>query len=76
MNCPHCQHELTPSEIAALLASLRKTRGGRTRSAQRCPCGMMTVDRALKRGHKCDLPVPEVRDSDYPRMTIALGPGF
>lgn len=27
--------------------------GGRPRTAPRCPCGAMTVDRAMKRNHKC-----------------------
>ena len=42
-------------EVARMLASFRKTnRGGRPRSKDRCPCGLMTRARAENRGHKCE----------------------
>lgn len=43
-------------ERALELRALRKTHGkstGRRRSKDRCPCGVMTRQRAEKRRHKC-----------------------
>lgn len=64
MNCPHCQHALTPHEVAiiaspqigALLAALKtKPSGGRPRSTgPRCPCGLLTVKMAAIRHHHCE----------------------
>ena len=47
------------TEAARLLQSLRKYRKGgypkgKLRVQDRCPCGVMTADRAKKRGHKCE----------------------
>lgn len=61
MECPHCEHKLTPEEVKTLwgryTANLRTVhRGGkegRPRSKRRCPCGAMTRDRAAKRNHQC-----------------------
>ena len=57
-NCPHCDEELTPSQVGALYAALRKTKagghkGGRPRITERCPCGKYSVALAAKRNHQC-----------------------
>jgi hypothetical protein len=42
-------------EVARMLASFRKhKRGGRPKSEDRCPCGVMTRARAERRKHKCE----------------------
>jgi len=53
--CSYCGHKLTTSKVPALLVSARKfSSGGRPRSrGKRCPCGEMTLKRALAGGHKC-----------------------
>lgn len=59
MNCPHCEHELTPEEIRALWGSYCGTLQtphagpGRPRWKKRCRCGAMTIARAKQRNHKC-----------------------
>jgi ribosomal protein S27E len=55
VKCPYCGRTLTAAQVGALFSSARKTHaGGRPRSkAKRCPCGQMTLKRALARGHKC-----------------------
>lgn len=47
-----------PTTAAAELQALRRTRtggrnGGRPRTAPRCPCGEMTLNRAKQRNHRC-----------------------
>lgn len=50
--------QATLSDLARAMALKRDPatqRGGRKRSAaERCPCGEMTLKRAVARGHKCE----------------------
>lgn len=58
-----CGHSITEAEILRLagrISSARRTTRaagpGRPRTAQRCPCGAMTLTRAKGRNHKCQPP--------------------
>lgn len=59
MKCPHCSHELSPEEVKSLWGSYcaglaaPHAGPGRPRYKKRCRCGLMTLDGAKKRGHKC-----------------------
>lgn len=59
----HCDLPLTFEQVKSLwgtaTAKLRTTFGagtGRPKSKDRCPCGVMTKDRATKRNHVCSAP--------------------
>jgi hypothetical protein len=50
--------EQPKNPAAVALQALRKTKtggrnGGRPKTAQRCPCGAMTLKRAEQRNHRC-----------------------
>ena len=59
--CPCCEHSLTFEQVKSLwgkaTSAQRKThsggKDGRPRSADRCPCGVMTKARAAQRRHVC-----------------------
>lgn len=69
MNCPHCNHDITKTElltaatpedvrsIVAANASRKRTegerKGGRPRVTARCPCGLYSEALAQRRGHVC-----------------------
>ncbi len=60
--CPHCQQELTRSEIGALYAGLRQTRSGPA-PKPRCFCGKYTLTnkQTPKRhqAHGCIIDLPQ-----------------
>lgn len=59
----HCDQPLTYAQVKSLwgkaTAAMRDTYGagpGRPKSTDRCPCGLMTRERAEKRKHVCVAP--------------------
>jgi hypothetical protein len=55
-----CGHSIPEAEILRLAGQIRAGRRqthapgpGRPRTAQRCPCGLMTTARAAQRRHQC-----------------------
>lgn len=59
VECPHCEHEITPEELKTLWGRWRASLAaphagpGRPRYKKRCRCGEMTLERARKRNHVC-----------------------
>lgn len=60
MTCPHCHKPISDKLVTSAAARLNALKGrgksGRPASTERCPCGLMTADRAAKRGHQCEAP--------------------
>lgn len=68
-----CGHQLPEADLLRLAGQITGKRrqgkpagrnGGRPLSANRCPCGAMTISRAASRNHKCE--------GQYPRANPSL----